>query len=276
MALDFLHPSARRWFEETFDGPTQAQQLGWPPIAAGRSTLLLAPTGSGKTLTAFLAGINKLLFSPEPPKKERCKVLYVSPLKALGTDVYRNLQVPIAGIEGTAAQDQVRVRPLTVAVRSGDTPSKERARMARTPPDILITTPESLYLILTSNARDILRSVETVIIDEIHAVVPTKRGAHLAVSLERLVEIRAPDAEPLQRIGLSATQRPLEEVARLLGGFDGSGTPRPVEIVDAGKTKAIDLSIEVPVENMGALGTEPPIKITRAPSGRSGRRFILA
>ena len=162
------------------------------------------------------------MFSPEPPKKERCRVLYVSPLKALAVDVERNLRAPIAGIAAAAGAQGEAFRIPAVAIRSGDTPSAERARMARTPPDILITTPESLYLLLTSSARDLLRSVDTVIVDEIHSVVSTKRGAHLFLSLERLELLRTSD-RPLQRIGLSATQRPLEEVARLLGGGEPSG-----------------------------------------------------
>jgi ATP-dependent helicase Lhr and Lhr-like helicase len=253
MSIDFLHPAAAAWFTKTFGAPTDAQRLGWPPIAAGKSTLLLAPTGSGKTLAAFLAAIHRLAFSEEPKKKSRLRVLYVSPLKALGVDVEKNLEMPIAGIEKSAAEHGARFRKIAVGVRSGDTPSAERARLGRTPPDILITTPESLYLILTSNAKETLASVETVIVDEIHSMVATKRGAHLFLSLERLEELRGTDAPPLQRIGLSATQRPLEEVARLLGGFDGEGKPRPIAIVDAGRKKPLELSIEVPVEDMAAL-----------------------
>ncbi len=253
LSLGFLHPSARRWFERTFGAPTDAQVQGWPPIAAGRSTLLLAPTGSGKTLAAFLAAINRLSFTKVPAKRERLRVLYISPLKALGVDVHRNLEVPIAGIEAAAREDGADFRRITVGVRSGDTPSAERARLSRTPPDILITTPESLYLLLTSNAKETLATVETVIVDEIHSMVSSKRGAHLFLSLERLEELRGAGAGALQRIGLSATQRPLEEVASLLGGFDREGRPRPVEIVDAGRTKRLELSVEVPVEDMAKL-----------------------
>lgn len=263
-----FHAPVRAWFSASFQEPTPAQAKGWPPIVAGTSTLLLAPTGSGKTLAAFLAAIDRLMFSPEPHKTERCRVVYVSPLKALATDVERNLRAPIAGIAATAQRDGVPFRVPTVAVRSGDTPAGERARLAKAPPDILITTPESLYLLLTSNARVVLASVETVIVDEIHSLVPSKRGAHLFLSLERLDALRPRGAAPLQRIGLSATQRPLEEVARLLGGGElgagGEGTfrQRPVEIIDAGTKKAWELRVEVPVEDMARLG-----EIEELPSG---------
>src|SRR5437588_6945417 len=238
----------QRWFEASFPAPTRAQALGWPPIIAGESTLLLAPTGSGKTLAAFLTAIDRLMFTPVPAKKERCRVLYVSPLKALAVDVERNLRAPLAGI---GAQGGALHLP-TVAIRTGDTPASERAQMLRTPPDILITTPESLYLMLTSQAREILRSVETIIIDEIHSLVPTKRGAHLFLSLERL---QASGQKDLQRIGLSATQRPLEEVARLLGGGTATAKkwrPRPVTIVDAGSRKQLEVRVEMPVPEAGA------------------------
>ncbi len=256
--LELFRPAVRRWFEASFASPTAAQAKGWPSIVAGRSTLLLAPTGSGKTLAAFLAAIDRLMFSPEPPKNERCRVLYVSPLKALAVDVERNLRAPIAGIAAAAGSQGEPFRIPAVAIRSGDTPSADRARMARTPPDVLITTPESLFLMLTSSARDLLRSVDTVIVDEIHSVVSSKRGAHLFLSLERLELLRTSE-RPLQRIGLSATQRPLEEVARLLGGGEPSGKrgawkARPVEVVDAGSRKAFDLTVEVPVEDMARLG----------------------
>ena len=253
--LAFLHPAARAWFEACFDAPTAAQTKGWPAIERGESTLLLAPTGSGKTLAAFLSAINRLMFAPTPPPTERCRVLYISPIKALGVDVERNLRAPLAGIAAMARQRDLDARTLEVGVRSGDTPQRERQRMKRHPPDILITTPESLYLMLTSQVREILRGVETVIIDEIHSVVGTKRGTHLALSLERLAWGRTLDT-PLQRIGLSATQRPLEEIARYLGGFDVSGdtvTPRPVAIIDAGRKKDIDLRIEVPIDDMSTL-----------------------
>ena len=210
-----------------FRRPRAAQAKGWPPIVAGDSTLLLAPTGSGKTLAAFLAAIDRLMFSPEPAKGERCRVLYVSPLKALAVDVERNLRAPLAGIAAVAGRSSVPHRALSVAIRTGDTPASERAKMQRNPPDILITTPESLYLMLTSGAREMLAFVETVIVDEIHSLVPTKRGAHLFLSLERLEALSEKRASPIQRIGLSATQRPLEEVARLLGGGDVAGRRAP-------------------------------------------------
>jgi ATP-dependent Lhr-like helicase len=228
--LASFHPAVAEWFTGVFDSPTPPQREGWPAIAQGQSTLILAPTGSGKTLTAFLWCINRLMFEPAPDPKRRCRVIYVSPLKALAVDIERNLRAPLAGIANRAAARGDAVHIPSIAVRTGDTPAIERARFNREPADILITTPESLYLLLTSNARDALRSVDTVIVDEIHALVPTKRGAHMALSLERLEAIR--DAgRPLQRIGLSATQRPLDEVARFLGGRArrrraGQGTTR--------------------------------------------------
>jgi ATP-dependent Lhr-like helicase len=266
--LGLFHAPVARWFEDSFAEPTPAQIKGWPAIVAGKSALLFAPTGSGKTLAAFLAAIDRLMFSPEPDRRERCRVLYISPLKALGADVERNLRAPIAGIAAAAVRAGVPYRLPSVAVRSGDTPARERAQIGKSPPDILITTPESLYLLLTSQAREILPSIDTVIVDEIHSLVPTKRGAHLFLSLERLAAMRPRSAAPLQRIGLSATQRPLEEVGRLLGGGeigaggDGTFTPRPVEIIDAGSKKVWDLRIEVPVEDMARLG-----EIDEIPSG---------
>ncbi|HSD18750.1 MAG TPA: DEAD/DEAH box helicase, partial [Anaeromyxobacter sp.] len=262
-ALELFRPAVREWFSRCFEAPTPAQALAWPAIRRGESTLLLAPTGSGKTLAAFLSCIDRLMFAPEPPRKERLRVVYVSPLKALAVDVERNLRAPLAGIADDAAARGDVHRVPAIAVRSGDTPAAERARFARDPADVLITTPESLYLVLTSNAREVLRSVETVIVDEIHALVPTKRGAHLALSLERLEALAG---RPLQRIGLSATQRPLDEVARFLGGVAAGSAAeeaarpgeasrhRPVTIVDAGARKALELSVEVPVEDMSRLG----------------------
>ena len=255
-----FRPAVRRWFGESFGTPTRAQALGWPAILSGQSTLLLAPTGSGKTLAAFLAGLDRLMFEPEPPKTEKLRLLYVSPLKALGVDIERNLRAPIAGIAAVAEREGIAHRVPAVAVRSGDTPASERAKFARTPSDILITTPESLYLLLTSEARERLRTVQTVIVDEIHSLVTGKRGAHLFLSLERLEALRD-TGTPLQRIGLSATQRPLDEVARLLGGGvvgEGSWSPRPVTIVDAGAKKQLGLRVEVPVEDMKALNDREP------------------
>ncbi len=206
-SLDLFAPVVRDWFQSAFGSPTRAQELGWPAIARGEWTLITAPTGSGKTLTAFFWALSKIMFTPRPAKERRCRVVYISPLKALAVDVERNLRAPLAGLANLAtSRGESFVMP-EIAIRSGDTPQSERARFLRNPADILITTPESIYLMLTSNAREVLRGVESIIIDEIHALVPTKRGAHLALSLERLSLLCA---RPPQRIGLSATQRPLE------------------------------------------------------------------
>src|SRR6187200_1953264 len=218
-------PAVRAWFEATFEAPTKAQTDGWAAISRGEHTLIHAPTGSGKTLAAFLWCLDRLVSEPSPPQQRgqpgTVRTLYVSPLKALTYDVERNLRAPLAGI-ALAAQRLGQEPPrISIANRTGDTPQDERRDLARHPPDILVTTPESLYLLLTSQAREILRGVEHVIVDEVHAIAGTKRGAHLAVSLERLERLRqtgagddvdqpAPDRPPLQRIGLSATQRPLE------------------------------------------------------------------
>ncbi len=226
----------------------------------GESTLLLAPTGSGKTLAAFLHCLDRLMFQPAPPSGG-CRVLYVSPIKALTVDVERNLRAPIAGIQRVAEGRGETVRAPLVAVRTGDTPQKERNRFARQPAEILVTTPESLYLLLTSNARESLRHVETVIVDEIHALAPTKRGAHLALSLERLEKLTG---RHVQRIGLSATQRPLDEVARFLGGATSEHGYRPVTVVDASEKKSLTLKIEVPVEDMARLAE--PIAIPSGPA----------
>ena len=225
-------PQVRDWFMRAFAEPTQAQSQAWPAIAGGEHVLLSAPTGSGKTLAAFLWGLDRLVAEPLPAEERKTRLIYVSPLKALSYDIERNLRAPLKGIGGD----------LTVAIRTGDTPQKERAAMLRKPPDILITTPESLYLMLTSRAREFLRDAEWVIVDEIHAVAQTKRGAHLALSLERL-EHEA--GHPVQRIGLSATQRPLEEVGRFL-----VGPTRECRVVDTGLRKPLDLEIKVPVEDM--------------------------
>ncbi len=288
--LELFHPPAAEWFRSAFPGPTRAQRLGWPAIARRESALVLAPTGSGKTLAAFLWCLNRLMFEAPPPTPERCRVLYVSPLKALAVDVERNLRAPLVGIANVAAAAGVDFHAPAIALRTGDTPAGDRARFQREPGDILITTPESLYLLLTSAARDRLRRLETVIVDEIHALVSTKRGAHLALSLERLERLVP---EPLQRIGLSATQRPLEEVARFLGGaqatrqgargtkgargpqgargaqeaanaeaivhdeFRESGSDaryRPVTIIDASEPKRLSVSVQVPVEDMARIG----------------------
>jgi ATP-dependent Lhr-like helicase len=238
--LDVFSEPTRAWFRRTFDGPTPAQAKGWPVIATGAHTLIQAPTGSGKTLAAFLYAIDRLQQTPAAG----LRVLYVSPLKALNYDVERNLRGPLAGLQAQ----------LTVAVRTGDTPQKERQAMLREAPDILITTPESLFLLLTSRARELLRTVETVIVDEVHAVAGTKRGAHMALSLERLERL----TDGFQRIALSATQRPLEEIGRFVAGGG-----RPIELVDAGVAKRLDLEVVVPVEDMtelassGATSPEP-------------------
>ena len=228
-ALEPFSPAVRGWFERTFDAPTPAQERGWPAIASGKHTLIQAPTGSGKTLAAFLWALDRA------KPGAGTQVLYVSPLKALNYDVERNLRGPLVGIGS----------PLTVAVRTGDTPAKERAAMLRQPPDILITTPESLFLMLTSRARETLRTVRVVIVDEVHAVAGSKRGSHLALSLERLERLTE---EPFQRVGLSATQRPMEEIGRFVGG------DRPIELVDAGRAKQLDLRVVVPLEDMREPG----------------------
>jgi ATP-dependent Lhr-like helicase len=225
-------PAVSDWFRRSFAEPTPAQAKAWPPIAAGDHVLLSAPTGSGKTLAAFLWGLDRLVAEPVADGERRTRLVYVSPLKALSYDVERNLRAPLKGIGGDVA----------VAIRTGDTPQRERQAMLRKPPDILITTPESLFLMLTSRAREVLSDAEWLIVDEIHAVAQTKRGAHLALSIERLEELAGRE---VQRIGLSATQRPLEEVGRFL-----AGTGRDCTIVDAGIRKPLDLKIHVPVEDM--------------------------
>ncbi len=252
--LSAFSPAVRAWFASSFPEPTAAQTQGWPPIAAGEHTLICAPTGSGKTLAAFLASIDRLVTSPPPDDRaRRTRVVYISPLRALAFDVEKNLRAPLAGIALAAERIGISVSIPEIAMRTGDTASRDRQRLIRRPPDLLITTPESLYLMLTSSAAETLVGVETVIVDEIHALAPTKRGAHLSLSLERLEEITA---RPPQRIGLSATQRPLEEVARFLGGYLAPGEPRPVTIVDAGISKPMEIEVVIPVEDMADLGKE--------------------
>ncbi|MFF5703855.1 ATP-dependent helicase [Streptomyces sp. NPDC012794] len=255
-ALDSFSPATRSWFTGAFRTPTAAQEGAWRAIGEGSDVLVVAPTGSGKTLAAFLAALDRLASQPPPAEaRKRCRVLYVSPLKALAVDVERNLRSPLTGIRQESARLGLPEPDIRVGIRSGDSPAAERRALATRPPDILITTPESLFLMLTSAAREALAGVETVILDEVHAVAGTKRGAHLALSLERLDELLP---RPARRIGLSATVRPVEEVARYLA-------PRGrVEIVQPPSTKEFDLSVVVPVEDMGELGGSP------ATEGREG------
>jgi ATP-dependent Lhr-like helicase len=256
-------PAVRAWFESSFEAPTQAQVEGWAAISQGHHTLIHAPTGSGKTLAAFLWTLDRLAASPPRPAPTKAepgsvRVLYISPLKALTYDVERNLRAPLAGIALAAARLGEAAPDITVASRTGDTPAEDRRNLARRPPDILITTPESLYLLLTSQAREILRGVEHVIVDEVHAIAGSKRGAHLALSLERLDRLVAEreGSSPPQRIGLSATQRPLELIGRFLGGV---GPDRAVTIVDAGARKPLDLQVIVPIEDMTSPGEILPL-----------------
>jgi len=249
---DLFHPAVWTWFEENVGQPTPPQELGWPSIAAGRNALILAPTGSGKTLAAFLACLNQLYVEGEAGRDiSGVQVLYVSPLKALNNDIHRNLELPLRGIARTARRLGFALPELTSAVRTGDTPAQARRAMLKNPPHVLITTPESLYLILTSaQARRMLTTVRWVIVDEIHAVAGTKRGVHLALSLERVQALAGQPA----RIGLSATQRPLDEIARFLGGRDpDSGEPRPVEVIDAGSRKDLDLQVALTVDDLRVL-----------------------
>ncbi len=248
-ALDGFSPATRSWFTGAFHAPTAAQTGAWRALSAGSDVLVVAPTGSGKTLAAFLASLDRLASTPPPAERaKRCRVLYVSPLKALAVDVERNLRSPLTGIRQEAVRLGLPEPEIQVGIRSGDTPAAERRALVTRPPDILITTPESLFLMLTSAAREALSGVETVILDEVHAVAGTKRGAHLALSLERLDTLLP---RPARRIGLSATVRPVEEVARYLS------PKRKVEIVQPPSGKEFDLSVVVPVEDLGELGASP-------------------
>lgn len=242
---DGLHPATRAWFSQSFPAATAAQLGAWPPILRGDHTLLVAPTGSGKTLAAFLVGLDRLLHrdADTPPG---VRILYLSPLKALVVDVERNLRAPLIGVQHAAARLGIPVAPVTVDVRTGDTPPRERARQSRRPGELLVTTPESLYLMLTSQAREALRTVELVILDEIHVLAGTKRGVHLALSMERL---EALVGRPIQRVGLSATVRPLSVAASFLGG------DRPVTVIDTSEPPRLDLEVNVPVVDM----TKPPL-----------------
>ncbi|MGX6602609.1 ATP-dependent helicase [Micromonosporaceae bacterium Da 78-11] len=254
--------ATREWFKAAFAAPTAAQAGAWRAIGAGRNALVVAPTGSGKTLAAFLWSLDRLAHEPVPTEaRHRCRVLYISPLKALAVDVERNLRAPLTGIRQASGRLGLPPPEITVGMRTGDTPADERRNFAKTPPDILITTPESLFLLLTSAARESLRGVETVIIDEVHAVAATKRGAHLALSLERLDALLG---RPAQRVGLSATVRPIDETARFLCGA------HDVEIVQPPSSKTIEVTVEVPVEDMTRLDEVPDVNADDpgAPGGR--------
>ena len=253
-ALDRLHPAVRLWFERRFAAPTDAQTAGWPAIAEGRDVLLAAPTGSGKTLSAFLMGIDSLVREAEHAAlPDEIRIVYVSPLKALGNDIERNLETPLEEIRATAEELGITLAPITTAVRSGDTPQSERQAIVRKPPHILITTPESLYLMATSErARLALKSVRTVIVDEIHALARDRRGSHLTLTLERLDHVvrtaEGGRGQAPQRVGLSATQRPIEEIARFLVGSD-----RGCEVLDLGHQRDLELHIEVPPSDLEAV-----------------------
>src|SRR2546428_803269 len=254
MPLSGFHPAVARWFGERFSAPTEPQRHAWPVIQAGRDALIAAPTGSGKTFAAFLAAIDSLVRQGlEGPLPDETQVVYISPLKALSNDVQKNLAEPLAEICRTLEQlclPDVAIRTL---VRTGDTPGAERQAMVKRPPHILVTTPESLYLLLTAErSRDMLRTVRTVIVDEIHAVARDKRGSHLALSLERLDHLAG---RRLQRIGLSATQKPIEDIAAFLIGNKPRAVPgaQPCAILDSGHARQLDLGIEIPSSPLEAV-----------------------
>src|SRR5574337_44462 len=249
-SLEWAHPLVQEWFTVRFSTPTEPQEQGWPHILAGHTTLISAPTGSGKTLAAFLACIDRLVRKAlAGDLQDRTEVLYISPLKALGNDIQKNLEIPLGEILQKAGERGLLMPEIRTAVRTGDTLMHERRAMLRRPPHILVTTPESLYILLTSEkSRAILKDVETVIVDEIHAVADDKRGAHLALSLERL---NALAHRPPMRIGLSATQKPIEQVAEFL---TGAGRPAPV-IVDIGHKRQLDLAVEVPASPLGPVAS---------------------
>src|SRR3954447_8203720 len=254
--LDAFTPRVRDWFANAFAEPTAVQAQAWPAIATGSHTLISAPTGSGKTLAAFLWGIDRLAADPLPDDDRHTRLVYISPLKALSYDIERNLRAPLRGIGAD----------IEVAIRTGDTPQRERQAMRRRPPDILITTPESLYLILTSQARDMLERVQWAIVDEIHAIASTKRGSHTALTLERMAQLNE-----YQRIGLSATQNPLEEVGRFM-----VGPRRTCTIVDAGIRKPLDLEIQVPVESMVEPDAGPAVGPNVGSRGDAGIEYVAA
>ncbi|MCW4352042.1 ATP-dependent helicase [Hoyosella sp. YIM 151337] len=260
-ALDTFSPATSEWFRGAFGGPTAAQEEAWREISAGNHTLVVAPTGSGKTLAAFLWALDRLMAGDE----HHTRIIYLSPLKALAVDVERNLRAPLAGIANTAKIKGLTPPAVTVGVRTGDTPNAQRQAMLRNPPDILITTPESLFLMLTSSARETLKSVDTVIVDEIHSIADSKRGTHLALSLERLDLLLD---KPAQRIGLSATVRPHDEVARFLAGA------RPVSIVAPPADKRFDLTVSVPVEDMANV--PPAVGTPAQDSSTSGANNLSA
>src|SRR4051795_11218001 len=246
MSLSGFDAIVARWFGERFECPTEPQLLGWPEIAAGRDTLISAPTGSGKTLAAFLICLDRLVRAARAQTlPDQTQVVYVSPLKALSNDVHRNLELPLAQLAELAEREGIPLTPIRTSVRTGDTPMLERARMLKKPPHILVTTPESLFILLTAEkSRQMLRSVSTVILDEIHAIAGDKRGSHLMLSLARLDAITRDRA---QRIGLSATVKPIEEVACLLGP--------DTRIIDVGHRREMDLAIETPRDELGAVAS---------------------